>query len=122
MTALVSSTLTLTLLACDRFFGVVFVFKSRLTERRSSVFIVLVWAVAVLSASPLLAFRSQYHRQWSDHLEVHLITVLSLSLSLSLFVSFCMSNLNTTYSVMSTDVYRDTFVLPGVLCRQLAYH
>jgi len=34
--SLVSSILTLTLIACDRFFGIVFAMKARVTERRST--------------------------------------------------------------------------------------
>ena len=37
--SLVSSILTLTLIACDRFFGIVFAMKARVTERRSTLFV-----------------------------------------------------------------------------------
>ncbi|CAH1793439.1 unnamed protein product [Owenia fusiformis] len=67
---LVSSILTLTLIACDRFFGIVFAMKAHTTERRASVFICLVWLLSIGVASPLLIYRQQKERQWKNHLEI----------------------------------------------------
>jgi hypothetical protein len=68
--SLVSSILTLTLIACDRFFGIVFALKARLTERRSSTFIIGVWVVSIGISAPLLFYRAQFTRQWLNHTEV----------------------------------------------------
>jgi len=68
--SLVSSILTLTLIACDRFFGIVFAMKARVTERRSTLLIALVWILAVVLSSPILVYRRQFVRQWLDHTEI----------------------------------------------------
>ena len=77
--SLVSSILTLTLIACDRFFGIVFAMKARVTERRSTLLmtqrrstllIALVWIVAVTLSSPILVYRRQFVRRWLDHTEI----------------------------------------------------
>lgn len=68
--SLVSSILTLTLIACDRFFGIVFALKARLTERRSWVFIFAVWIVSFAASAPLLFYRKQFVRPWLNHTEV----------------------------------------------------
>jgi len=62
--------LTLTLIACDRFFGIVFAMKARVTERRSTLLIALVWILAVVLSSPILVYRRQFVRQWLDHTEI----------------------------------------------------
>ena len=58
--SLVSSILTLTLISCDRFFGIVFAMKARMTERRSPWFILGVWICAIGISSPLLIYRQQF--------------------------------------------------------------
>ena len=68
--ALVSTILTLTLIACDRFFGVVFAMKARLTVRRANVFITCIWICSLIISSPLLLFRQQISRDWLDHREI----------------------------------------------------
>jgi len=68
--SLVSSILTLTLIACDRFFGIVFAMKARVTERRSTLLIAFVWIFAVLLSSPILVYRRQFVRHWLNHVEI----------------------------------------------------
>jgi hypothetical protein len=68
--SLVSSILTLTLVSCDRFFGIVFAMKARVTERRSAVLIGVVWASAVAVSLPVLVYRQQLSRRWLDHTEI----------------------------------------------------
>src|SRR6218665_1603531 len=67
--SLVSSILTLILIACDRFFGIVFAMKAHITERRSTLFVAFAWLCSIGVASPLLFYREQFTRQWSDHVE-----------------------------------------------------
>ena len=62
--------MTLTLISCDRFFGIVFAMKAHMTERKSYVFIFLIWICAIGISSPLLIYRQQFSRQWLDHVEI----------------------------------------------------
>lgn len=68
--SLVSSILTLMLIACERFVGIVFAMKAHLTERRPLTFIAIVWIVSIAISSPLLVYRRQMSRQWLDHTEI----------------------------------------------------
>lgn len=68
--SLVSSILTLTLIACDRFFGIVFAMKSHLTNRKPWTFIVVVWLASIATSCPMLIFRKQNTRRWLDHVEI----------------------------------------------------
>jgi len=67
---LVSSILTLMLIACERFVGIVFAMKAHLTERRPATFVAIVWVVSVIVSSPLLVYRRQQVRHWLDHTEI----------------------------------------------------
>jgi hypothetical protein len=68
--ALLASVFTLLIISCDRFFGIVFTMKARITERRPALFIVTVWLTAIAIASPILVHRRQYTRKWADYVEV----------------------------------------------------
>ena len=68
--SLICSSLTLTFIACDRFFGIVFVLKSQVIQRKAHHYILVVWLVAVATSLPLLLFREQHERQWLDHTEI----------------------------------------------------
>ena len=68
--SLVSSVLTLTLISCDRFFGIVFAMKAHLTERRALPLIALIWVASVGMSTPLLFYREQFSRVWADHVEI----------------------------------------------------
>ena len=70
MLSLVSSILTLTLISCDRFFGIVFAMKAHMTERRSTASLLLIWIVAIGISSPMLVYREQYVRPWLNHTEI----------------------------------------------------
>ena len=69
VTSLVCSILTLTLISCDRFFGIIFAMKAHLTERRARTFIFLVWISAIGISSPLLIYREECTRVWLNHTE-----------------------------------------------------
>ena len=69
VSSLVASILSLTLIACDRFFGVVFAMKAHIIERKARHSIVIVWFCAFAIASPLLVYRKLLSRQWKDYLE-----------------------------------------------------
>ncbi|XP_067672411.1 substance-P receptor-like [Haliotis asinina] len=68
--SLVASVLTLTLIAYDRFFGIVFAMKAHMSERKAKTSIIVVWVCSVIVGSPLLFFRILNRRQWKDHLEL----------------------------------------------------
>jgi uncharacterized protein involved in cysteine biosynthesis len=68
--SLVASILTLTAIAGDRFFGIVYAVKARMTARRSKLIILLVWMVSFTVSIPLLLYRKQFSRHWADHVEV----------------------------------------------------
>lgn len=68
--SLTSSVLTLTLISCDRFFGIVFAMKAHLTERRARSFIIMVWLCSVIVSCPMLIYTRKYERQWKNHLEI----------------------------------------------------
>jgi len=44
--------------------------KARVTERRSTLLIAVVWIVAVVLSSPILVYRRQFVRPWLDHIEI----------------------------------------------------
>lgn len=69
MTSLVSSILSLTLVACDRFFGIVFAMKAHIIERKAKPVIIAVWVISVAVASPLLVYRRVHERHWKNHVE-----------------------------------------------------
>ena len=52
--------MTLTFIACDRFFGIVFAMKAHFIERRASCTIVVLWLLALAVASPLLLYRELF--------------------------------------------------------------
>ena len=68
--SLIASTLTLTMIACDRFFGIVFAIKSRVTKKRYKLFIISIWIIATVVSVPLLIHRKQFKREWADHVEI----------------------------------------------------
>ena len=68
--SLVSSILTLMLISCDRFFGIIFAMKAHLTERRAHSCLVVVWVCAGAVAAPLLFYRQEFRRKWLDHEEI----------------------------------------------------
>ncbi|XP_012938949.1 substance-P receptor [Aplysia californica] len=63
---LLASIFTLTFIACDRFFGIVFAMKAHFIERRASFTIVLIWLLSILVASPLIYYRRYQEVQWLD--------------------------------------------------------
>lgn len=85
--SLVSSILTLTLIACDRLFGVVCPFRAHLAERERGrswpIFLTGVWLLSAAIAAPLLVYRRQLTRVWSDHVEIWCADVWPLVSSLS---------------------------------------
>ena len=93
--SLVCSILTLTLIACDRFFGIVFAMKAHFTERRARTCLVLVWFGALAVSWPLLQYRQQFKRHWMNHTEVSVTRSTRIRMSIlkrSKWLTFCRRN------------------------------
>ncbi|XP_034314832.2 substance-P receptor isoform X1 [Magallana gigas] len=67
--SLVASVLSLTQIAYDRFFGIVFALRARMTERRASISLVIIWIFSIIVALPVLIYRQLKSREWLDHTE-----------------------------------------------------
>lgn len=68
--ALVASILTLTLIAGDRFFGIVFAMKAHVMEMKAWYGIAVVWVISLAVAIPLLFVRQLHSRTWANHQEL----------------------------------------------------
>lgn len=67
--SLVASVFTLSLIALDRFYGIVFALKAHITERSAQKSLLFVWLCAVAVGSPILVYRNLYTTEWRDHVE-----------------------------------------------------
>ncbi|VDI78628.1 G protein-coupled receptor 103, partial [Mytilus galloprovincialis] len=67
--SVVASVLSLTLIAYDRFFGIVFALKAHMTDRRARTSLILIWLSSALIACPTLIYRQLKVRVWKDHTE-----------------------------------------------------
>ena len=66
MVSVIASVLTLSLISCDRYFGVMYPLKARITSKRSYAFIAATWIIAVLISVPSFIYRSYTERRWAD--------------------------------------------------------
>lgn len=69
MLCLIASVLSLTLIAYDRFFGIVFALKAHMSSRKARFSIGIIWLCSFVIAAPLLWFRELKERQWLDYTE-----------------------------------------------------
>ncbi|XP_041364373.1 neuropeptide FF receptor 2-like, partial [Gigantopelta aegis] len=67
--AMCASVFTLMAIAGDRFFAIIFPLKSRVTQRKVSVVIVIIWISAFSIAMPPLFVYTYQERQWLDYVE-----------------------------------------------------
>lgn len=67
--SVIASVLSLTLIAYDRFFGIVFALKAHMTDRRARTSLILIWICSGIIACPTLIFRELKIRVWKDHVE-----------------------------------------------------
>ena len=67
--SVVASVLSLTLIAYDRFFGIVFALKAHMTDRRARTSLILIWISSTVIACPTLIYRELKIRVWKDHVE-----------------------------------------------------
>lgn len=61
--------MSLSLIACDRFFGIVYAMKALIMERRACHTIIGIWVCSIAVAIPMLIFQKLRSRQWKDFLE-----------------------------------------------------
>ncbi|XP_074648826.1 substance-P receptor-like isoform X2 [Tubulanus polymorphus] len=69
VTTMCCSIFTMTAIACDRFFAVVFPLKSRSTPRNVAVIISIIWAMSIALGVPAFLAYQYRERQWKDHFE-----------------------------------------------------
>jgi hypothetical protein len=70
VTSVVSSILSLTLVAYDRFFGIVYAMKAHIIERSAKCSLIVIWMFSITVALPMLLFRRLYDRHWQNHIEL----------------------------------------------------
>ncbi|KAL4239893.1 hypothetical protein ACF0H5_000693 [Mactra antiquata] len=66
ITAMCASMFTLMVIAGDRFFAIMYPMKSRVTRRKVSIVLSLVWFTAIAIATPLLFIFYHLERKWLD--------------------------------------------------------
>ena len=71
MVSVIASVLTLVAVSCDRFIGVMYPFKPRLTTKHCSYCIGAIWLLSLIMALPTFFFRMYSERHWSDFVEQH---------------------------------------------------
>lgn len=113
--SLVASILTLTVIACDRFFGIVFAVKAMVTVRRSKLMILLIWTLSIAISLPLLIYRKQFSRQWANHLEVWCDDEWPVFLHDTNVVNITMSPYPSTRKVYYTTVSLVLYFIPCVV-------
>ena len=70
MVSIISSVLTLSIISCDRYIGIVHPLKSKRLKRQFYyLIIVIIWLVSVLISLPTFIFRTYTERKWSDFTE-----------------------------------------------------
>ncbi|XP_064634728.1 trissin receptor-like isoform X2 [Lineus longissimus] len=70
VTSMCGSVFTLTAIACDRFFAVVFPLKSRATKRNVFVIIAVIWVLSLAIGIPEAFAYNMVDRQWNDYHEI----------------------------------------------------
>ncbi|CAC5424216.1 NPFFR2 [Mytilus coruscus] len=70
VTSVVSSILSLTLVAYDRFFGIVYAMKAHIIERSAKYSLIVIWVFSITVALPMVLFRRLYERHWKNHVEL----------------------------------------------------
>ncbi|KAK3089361.1 hypothetical protein FSP39_003037 [Pinctada imbricata] len=61
--------MTLMLIACDRFFGIVYAMKAHIIERKALPSLLIVWFVSAAIGVPMFLKRQEFRRQWKGYLE-----------------------------------------------------
>lgn len=70
VTSLVASILSLMLIACDRFFGIVYAMKAHVIERKACHSIIVIWVFSIAAGTPMFVKKKLMSRQWLDYTEM----------------------------------------------------
>lgn len=70
VTSLVASIMSLMLIACDRFFGIVYAMKAHVIERKACHSIIVIWVFSIAAGTPMLVKKKLMSRQWLDYTEM----------------------------------------------------
>jgi hypothetical protein len=71
MISVLASVLTLLMIACDRYIGILHPFKSKVYIKKNYYFLAigLIWIISILISLPTYHYRRYQERQWSDFVE-----------------------------------------------------
>ena len=69
--SVVASVLTLVAIACERFVGIMYPLKQKLTRRKTLACIAVIWLVSLSVAVPSFMYRQYSERNWLDFVERH---------------------------------------------------
>lgn len=62
--------MSLMLIACDRFFGIVYAMKAHVIERKACHSIIVIWVFSIAAGTPMLVKKKLMSRQWLDYTEM----------------------------------------------------
>ena len=72
MVSIISSVLTLSMISCDRYIGIVHPLKSKKSSKRNYYYIIAaIWIVSVIISLPTYMYRTYTERIWADFTEKH---------------------------------------------------
>ena len=71
MISLLANVLTLSLISYDRYFGIVHSLKSRITSKKSYLYITFIWIMSAILSFPSYFYRVYIEKKWSDFVERH---------------------------------------------------
>jgi hypothetical protein len=71
MVSIIASVLTLSLISCDRYIGIVHPLKSKIITSKISYYLIIaaVWIVSILISIPTFIYRTYTERKWADFVE-----------------------------------------------------
>ena len=72
MVSIIASVLTLSLISCDRYIGILHPLKSKIITKKSYYFLIAsIWIVSIIISIPTYVYRTYTERKWSDFVERH---------------------------------------------------
>lgn len=69
MVSIIASVLTLAIISCDRYFGIMHPMQQSITSKRTCLFIAAIWAIAITISIPSFVYRTYTERNWLDFKE-----------------------------------------------------
>jgi hypothetical protein len=70
MISIIAFVITLSLISCDRYIGIVHPLKSKIISSKISYFlIIVVWTISIIISIPIFMYRKYAERKWSDYIE-----------------------------------------------------